>query len=126
MTSVARKIHMPKLEASRCCSSLAKWWSSAGLWMSSCEEVGTAAWLSDNLGLLLLTGVDLVVVVGFPSHDRLLIKIECGRRRRSLPLKSRGLPGIIGRGLAVAHRPEEVNHGQKIADGEHRGSGGRE
>src|SRR5215469_7136022 len=122
MTSVPRKIHMPRLEESFCCSSVAKWCSNAGL--SRCSMA--VAWLSDNVSLLRLMCVEFVVVIRFPSHDRFLIEIEGSRRRLRLPLEPGGVPRIVGRGLAVPHRPEEVDHRQKIADTEHGRSGRRE
>src|ERR1035441_2864005 len=35
-------------------------------------------------------------------------------------------PRIVGRGLAVAHRPQEVEHGKQITNAEYRGASGRE
>src|SRR3954469_1751752 len=116
ITSVARKIHMPRLDELRSSSGVAKIWSNSGLWMSSWDDAGTTAWLSDNLRLLLVPFVDLVVVVGFPSHDGLLREIESGRRRLDRPLEASGFPRIVRRGLAVAHRPQKINHRQQVAD----------
>src|SRR5271165_84342 len=129
MTSVARKIHMPRLAELRCCSSVAKWCSRAGLCRPSWTE-GCAVVLSDNFHLLLflvrVRGVDLVVVVGFPGHDGLFVEVEGRRRRLRFPFESGGIPRVVRSGLAVTHRPEEVDHGQHVADAENRGSGGRE
>src|SRR3974390_3781076 len=103
MTSVPRKIHMPRLEASFCCSSVAKWWSRAGLWVSWGDEVETTVWLSDNLRLLRITPVDLLVVVGFPGHDRLLWEVERGRRRLHRPFQTGGPPPGYGRARCRKH-----------------------
>src|SRR5215472_15579324 len=70
--------------------------------------------------------VDLVVVVGFPGHDGFLFEIECCRRGLRSPLESGGIPGIVRCGLAVTHRPEEVDHRQEITDAEDGCTGGRE
>src|SRR5215471_534505 len=76
------------------------------------------AWLSDNLRNLLVALVDLVVVVGFPGHDRFFREIESCGRRLCLPLESGSVPRIVGSGLAITHGPEEVDHGKQIADAE--------
>src|SRR4029077_4647317 len=57
---------------------------------------------------------------------RLFLEIEGGGRRLRGPLKPCGIPRIVGSRLAVAHRPEEVDHRHEIADREYSGSGGRE
>src|SRR5579863_2557274 len=108
MTSVARKIHMPRLAESRCCSSVAKWCRSAGLsapWESVGAALGIAVVELSLNGHLRVRRVQLLVVVGFPGHDRLLLKIVSGGRRRRFPFEAGGVPRIVGRGLAVAHRP---------------------
>src|SRR3954453_23831362 len=74
------------------------------------------AWLSDNLALLLRSGVDLVVVVGLPGYDRLDFKIKGRRRRSCLPFETGGIPWIIRSGLAITHGPEKIDHGQQITD----------
>src|SRR5215831_6871097 len=84
------------------------------------------AWLSDNLRDLLVAFVDLLVVIGFPGHDRFFLEIESCRWRLRLPLESGCVPRIVGCRLAVAHRPEEINHGEQIADAEDRSARGRE
>src|SRR5208282_1233761 len=81
-----------------------------------------AAWLSCN-GSPPFPGWDLVVVIGFPGDHRRLVKIKGGRRRRGLPLQASGVPGIRAGDLAVAQRPDEVDHRQQIAGGEYAGSG---
>src|ERR1022692_1798204 len=43
-----------------------------------------------------------------------------------LPFESRSAPRIGARDLAVAQRPEEVDHGHHIADGQDAGAGGGE
>src|SRR6202034_3274835 len=83
-------------------------------------------WLSDNMGLLLLTGVDLVVVIGFPGDDGFFLEVKSWGWRGRLPLEAGGVPRIVGSGLAVTHRPEEINHGQKISHAEDGRPGGRE
>src|SRR5208337_3155855 len=90
-------------------------WTVAGL---------VVTWLSGNGSLQFLVW-DLVVVIGFPGDDRRLVKIEGGRRRRGLPLQTRGVPRIGFGDRPVAQRPQEVDHGQKIADRENAGAGGR-
>src|SRR6266478_9516306 len=118
MTSWARNTHMPRLAAFFCCSSVAKWCRSAGF---SCACSSTAAGLvcnGDLLLLLLLRNLaHLVVVIGFPGHDRLLVKVEGRGRRVGLPLQARGVPWVGRSRLSVAHGPHEVDHGQQIADG---------
>src|SRR6516225_1352081 len=86
--------------------------------MSSWDDVGTTAWLSDNLRLLLIVFIDLVVVVGFPGHDGLLGEIKRGWRGLDRPLQTGGAPRVVGRGFAVSHRPQEIHHRQKITDRE--------
>src|SRR5260370_36473236 len=83
------------------------------------------AWLSDNGDLRFVRRVNLLVVVGFPGYDGLFFEVECRWRRRCLPLQAGGVPWIVGRWLAIAHRPEEIDHRQQIADAQHRGACGR-
>src|SRR2546427_850484 len=123
MTSWARNTHMPRLAAFFCCSSVAKWCRSAGF---SCACSSTAAGLVCNGDLLLLRNLAyLVVVIGFPGHDRLLVEVEGRGRRMGLPLQARGVPWVRRGRLAVAHGPHEVDHGQQIADGENGRACGR-
>src|ERR1700730_7464269 len=68
--------------------------------------------------------VYFVVVVGFPGHDRLFFEVERRGRRRCHPFQARCIPRIVGRGLAVTHRPQEVEHWQEIADTEYGGASG--
>src|SRR6266852_7182172 len=124
MTSWARNTHMPRLAAFFCCSSVAKWCRSAGF---SCAGSSTTARLVRNGDLLLLRNLaHLVVVIGFPGHDRLLVEVEGRGRRVGLPLQADGVPWVRRGGLAVAHGPQEVDHGQQIADRENGGARGRE
>ena len=51
-----------------------------------------------------------------PKSRRALLKVESRGRRWRLPLQAGGVPRIVGRGLAVAHRPQEVDHGQQVTD----------
>src|SRR5208337_824867 len=128
MISVTRNSHMPSEAAFFCCCASAKWWSSAGLW-ASCSIVVTGpvvAWLSCNGSLQFLRCWNLVVVISFPGHDRRLLKIKSRRRRRGLPLQAGSVPGIGFSNGPVTQRPEQVDHGQQVADGEHAGAGGGE
>src|SRR5271155_888756 len=112
MTSWARNTHMPRLAAFFCCASVANWCCSAGL--CACSSTTTGLACNGNLPHL-RNRVNLLVVISFPGHDRLLVKIERRRRRRRLPLQSRGVPWIRRRRLTVAHGPGEVNHRQQVA-----------
>src|SRR4029077_4975848 len=91
----------------------------AGFWWASWSAV--AMGLLCNRNLLF----DLVVVVGFPGDDRLLFEIERWRRRGDHPLEAGRVPGIVRSRLAVAHRPQEINHGQHVTDGEDSRARGR-
>src|SRR6185437_1746960 len=113
MISVIRNTHMPMEEASRCCSMSSKWCRSS--WVAR-------AWLlSDNGDLL----GKLVVVVGLPGHHRSHFKVVGGWRGGRLPLQSGRSPGIVARQLAVAQRPQEIDHGQQVADRQNSGSRSR-
>src|SRR5258706_11441841 len=108
MTSVARKTHIPRLEASHCCSGSAKWCNSSGWLCSSWRRPTTV--LSGNGDLLMVRCVQLLVVVGFPGHDGLFVEVEGRRRGCGLPFKSSGVPGIVRRPLAIAHLPKGIDH----------------
>src|SRR5580700_8963372 len=123
MISVARNSHMPSDAAFFCCWTVENWCTSAGLCSSGSMVV---AWLSCNGSLQFLRFRNLVVVISFPSHNRSLVKIECRWRRGRLPLEASGAPWIGIGNRAVAERPEQIDHGQQIADREHAGAGGRE
>src|SRR6266852_7130515 len=115
MTSWARNTHMPRLAAFFCCSSVAKWCRSAGF---SCAGSSTTARLVCNGDLLRLRYLaHLVVVIGFPGHDRLLFEVEGRGRRVGLPLQAGGVAWIRRSLFAVSHRPHKVDHGQQVADG---------
>src|SRR5229473_7888802 len=123
MTSWARNTHMPRLAAFFCCSSVAKWCRSAGF---SCAGSSTTARLVCNGDLRLLRNLaHLVVVIGFPGHDRLLVEVEGRGRRVGLPLQAGGVPWVRWGRLAVAHGPHEVDHGQQVAYGENGRARGR-
>src|SRR5215468_11205931 len=107
MISVMRKIHMPRLAAFLCCSSVAKWCRRAGFsWASPSTVAGGLVCNRHPLAVL----IDFVVVVGFPGHDWLPFKVVGCRRRRNRPLQSGGVPRIVGGGFTVAHRPQEIHH----------------
>src|SRR5215468_63752 len=98
MISVMRKIHMPRLAAFLCCSSVAKWCRRAGFsWASASTVAGGRVCNRDPLSVL----IDCVVVVGFPGHDGLLLEVVRRRRRRNRPLQPGSVPWIVGCGLAV-------------------------
>src|SRR5262245_54098551 len=117
MISVMRKIHIPSVEASFCCSTVSNWTRSA-------SESGWWAWawlsnfhfLPDHLA---------VIVCGQPD-DRRVFEIVQGRRRWCLPLQSVTAPRIRCRHFPIAQRPDEVNHRHDISDGKYGSSGGRE
>src|SRR5213594_2150315 len=118
MISVPRKIHMPSDEALRCCSMSEKWCCKPGV----CSRVSGAG-LSLNADLL--ESGQFVVVVGLPGDLWSLVEIESRRRRGRLPLESGGVPGIVVGQFAVPHRPEEIDHREKIPDRKNRGTGSR-
>ena len=84
MISVTRKIHMPRLAASFCCSSVGEVVQEGRVLVGFVVQ----PWLADYCATG-TSSLDLVVVVGFPGHDRLLFKVERGRRRRNRPLQTR-------------------------------------
>src|SRR5262249_34380453 len=108
-----RKIHIPRVEASFCCSAV-----------SNCSRRASDsawAWLA-NLNL-----PDYgAVVVRVPCDYRGLLEVVGGGRRGSAPCQSGCAPGICGRDFAVAQRPDEIDHRDQVADGKHGGSGRRE
>ncbi len=55
--------------------------------------------LSDNLGLLLVTGVDLVVVVGLPGYDGLLSKLKVVGGDGVFHSRPAAFHGLSGAGL---------------------------
>src|SRR5581483_1606946 len=115
MISVIRKTHMPIMEASFCCSGVAKWCCS----VESC--VTTAGGLSLNGGLL-----QFVVVIGFPGHDGCFVEVIRGGRRFNRPFQSRRSPWIGGCGFPVPHGPQQVDHRQQIANRQHGCTGCRQ
>ena len=58
-----------------------------------------AAWLSDNFDLLLVAGVDLVVVVGFPSHDGFFSKLKVVGGEGVFHSRPAAFHGLSGAGL---------------------------
>src|SRR5581483_4856361 len=116
MISVMRNTHIPMTEASICWCMEEKWCCRAGLW------VATAGVLSLNGDLL----VQFVVVVRFPRNGRSLVKVEGLGRRFDHPLQSSRVPGVRFGRLAIAHGPQQVNHGEDVADGQNcRACGGQ-
>src|SRR2546426_12415009 len=97
ITSVARKIHMPSSAAPRCCSASSNWWATAAAWSAM-----------DRLAAR--------VGVGLGGDHRGPLEVVARRRRRRLPLEAGRAPRVVARGLAVAQRPEEVDHRQQVAD----------
>src|SRR3954451_10057644 len=104
MISVTRKIHMPSVVDSRCCSMFAKW---------CCSECwATASVLTANGDLLR----HLVVFVGFPRYDGSFIEVESRRRRGGHPFQSNGVPWIVAGQCAVTQRPQQINERQQVSD----------
>src|SRR5213079_1696194 len=97
ITSVARKIHMPSSAAPRCCSASSNWCATA----AACSAMG---------------GLAARVGVGLAGDDGRRLEVVAWRRRRRLPLEAGGVPRVVARGLAVAERPEQVDHRQQVAD----------
>src|SRR3990170_1735542 len=82
-TSVTRNAHMPSTDASNCCSSVSKWCWSAG---------GCVSWeWATSANLHLRPGR---VVVRRLGHDRGLLEVLGGRRRRNLPFQALGAPRV--------------------------------
>src|SRR5437867_10868870 len=110
ITSVARKIHMPSSAASFCCSASSNW----------CATWSTAAAWSANLRLR------AGVVVRRARDDRGPLEVLARRGRRRLPLEAGRVPRVRGCRLAVAQRPDEVAHGQHVAQAQDRRACGRQ
>src|SRR5215831_14969435 len=98
MISVTRNSHMPNVDDSLCWSMLAKWCCKA------CSAISISLVANGDLLRLVL------VVVGFPGHDRGLIEIVRRRRRWRHPLEPDRVPRIRTGVFAVAQRPGEVDH----------------
>src|SRR5262245_38612055 len=113
MISVIRKTHIPSAAASCCCSASSNWWAVA-IAAALAPEVGRAALLSDNFGLLPGIGVSLL------GHDGGLLEVVGRRRRGGLPFEPGGAPRIRWGEAAVAHRPDQVHHRDQVADPEDR------
>src|SRR5215472_13680216 len=101
-TSVARKIHMPSVEASFCCSTSSNWCRRAKEWLA-------------NLHLL-----ENRIIVGFVRDHGRDFKVFGRRWRRHLPFEAGRVPGIVRSNLAVAQRPDEVDGRNHVAHREHR------
>src|SRR5713226_375398 len=109
MISVTRNSHIPRVEASFCCSTESKWCSSAGEWLDV-----------DNLhSFLRRVGVSRL------CHHRHDVEILRGRRRCGLPLQSLRAPWIDGRPLSPFERPKEVRHWQRVAERQNRSASRR-
>src|SRR5437660_4569799 len=114
MISCARKTHIPSEEASFCCSMSSKWCCRSG-W---CPLWSAASRLS---GLITVSDKPCLpfqfrsVVVRLFSHHRSLVKIMLVRRRGGLPLEACCSPWIRAGDLAIAQRPDKVDHGQQIS-----------
>src|ERR1700734_533910 len=125
MISVNRKSHIPKVAASRCCSSVSKWCLCCGSATCSCSAatavscvcgcVATIA-LSNGRHLVCSLVREPLVVIRLMIHDRNLDKVFGQRRRLNLPFKSRSLPWIVTCNLAILQRPPEVKQRQHIPD----------
>src|SRR5271169_157408 len=102
--SVARKSHIPSVEASFCCSTSPNWWRSAKEWLA-------------NLHLL-----ENRIIVSFVRNDGSDVEVLGRRRRSGLPFETGCVPGIVGGEFSVAHRPDEVDGGYEIAHCEDRGT----
>src|SRR3954454_14252980 len=90
MTSVARNIHMPRFEATCCCSRSSNWGMRIALAFSSIVAV-----VDDLMGILRLFGR---VCVRPDGHHGRLLEVVDRRRRVGLPLKSGRPPGVGARG----------------------------
>src|SRR2546430_352567 len=121
MISVPRNHHIPSDAALRCCSTSAKWCRSSG--RASCSTCSATAGLS--LKCHLFGQRHVFVCVGFFSHHWYFIEVECGWRRRSLPLEPCRVPGICLGNLSISQGPEHVNHRQQISDGKNGGASSR-
>src|ERR1700722_14662797 len=109
MTSVMRKIHMPSVEAPLCCSAVSNCSRSASVCSSLC-----------NFGL------QGTVIVRLMRHERDLVEIMRGRRRRGFPFQTGGAPWIGPGDRSVFQRPCEIDGGDQIPDCQHRSASARE
>src|SRR5277367_5859957 len=132
MISVSRKSHMPKAVASRCCSTVSKWWRRYAGCAWSCSgpacSAGRAAiaWLSNGRHLVLGFVREPIVIVGLVVDDRRLDEVLGERRGLGLPLESSSLPRIRPGDRSILQRPGHVQHRHKVADPEHGRPGGGE
>src|SRR5579863_3630602 len=106
MTSVMRKTHIPRVEASFCCSAV-----------SNCSRrASVSTWASANFDHLPHYGA---VIVGFVGHHRDLVEVVNRRRRGRLPLKTGSAPWVRSGDLPEPQGPDEINHGNDVAHGQH-------
>src|SRR5215831_11291329 len=103
MISVMRKIHIPSVEQSLCCSTVSN--------CTRSSSVSGWAW-SANFDLL---SIDGGVVVGLVRHDRRLFEVMYRRRRGGLPFQPGRAPGICARHLAVLERPGQIDERHQVA-----------
>src|SRR5262245_23560986 len=121
MTSWTRNTHMPRVEASRCCSASSNWCATCA-WADAAAASANGCLPRRGLG----QSIERLVVVRVARDHRGLREVLRRGRRCRLPLEPRGAPRIGRCDLAVAQRPEEVEQGQEIADAEDRCPGGRQ
>src|SRR5438270_1531945 len=101
---------MPSDEASRCCSIVSNWcWSSRGpAWPDGAAAAAGTPTSANDFDLL---GGVVIRLVGDDGSDR---EVLGGRRRRGVPLETRRAPWVCGRGAAVPHRLDQVDHGDLV------------
>src|SRR5882724_11669603 len=99
MISVMRKIHIPSVEASFCCSAVSNCSRNASV--SVCASLANFDHLPDHGA----------VIVCFVGHDWGLVEIVMRRRGGRLPLETGRAPRIGTHYLAVTQRPDEIDHG---------------
>src|ERR1019366_2954970 len=97
ITSVMRKIHIPREEASFCCSAV----------LNCSRNASVSTW--GSLTNLTLLADRRAVVVGVVRDDRDLVEIVRGWRRIRLPFEAGGLPRVPSRNRPVLERPHEVH-----------------
>src|SRR5882724_5282442 len=107
MISVSRNNHIAKLVASTCWPIDSKWWRWYGGCACSCSGASACsplaiAVLSDTGGyLFFFLALQPFVVVGIVIDDGNYNEVLRQGRRLDLPLKSRGLPGIVAGHFAI-------------------------
>src|SRR4051812_43342195 len=98
MTSVARKVHIPRLADSRCWAGVSKWCARRG------EAVSATEVLRER------------IMVGPFGHDRDRLEVVLGRGRRGLPLQARGIPRIRAGLRADPERKDQVDEWEQVPD----------